>query len=297
MANIFGERGFVTIATGKNRYRKLAYNLLLSYKKNAGCSHPFALITDRKDHYSDAFDYTVIIDNPSNSYNDKLRLFEYLPFSETIFIDADSLIYSDITSWWEQFRAAGDFCAFGFAHRDLSGRYGWFRPSGMKEYASKINFVPAFNGGVYYMRNTDACRNVFNIAQNCASHYSDYAFKGFAKPADEPLLALGMAVCGFEPIPNERGSQVEYIFAPKRMRLDADILNGTARYHRDEKTVEGAIIHWSNYLTEKSCYQYEVYKLRTGHSSALAAALSRFYDLRAICCRIVRGIKRKVKNR
>lgn len=165
-------KGFVTIATGQERYYKLARNLLHSYRLFAKDPFPFAIISDRENEYTSEFDKVIVISDASNSYNDKLKLFRELPFEETIFIDADSLAYGDLNTWWDIFCDAGDFSLFGYAWRDLNCGRGWFIPSGMKQYGTDISFIPDFNGGVYYMRNTDACRHVFEIAINCEKKLS-----------------------------------------------------------------------------------------------------------------------------
>lgn len=218
------KRGFVTIATGNERYYRIAYNLLCSYRFHAG-GYPFAIICDRENEYTAAFDKIILMSDPTNSYMDKLRLYELLPYEETIFIDADCLVYGDIDRWWVMFQKAGDFSVFGFAFDDLNTPYGWFRPKGMGEYSKQIDFVPSFNGGVYYMRHTETCGKVFQIAQHCANHYYDFSFSGFSKPADEPVLALGMAVCGCRPL-NEQ----ELVFAPKPKDITVDIINGIAQH-------------------------------------------------------------------
>lgn len=127
-------KGFVTIATGQERYYKLARNLLHSYRLFAKDPFPFAIISDRENEYTSEFDKVIVISDASNSYNDKLKLFRELPFEETIFIDADSLAYGDLNTWWDIFCDAGDFSLFGYAWRDLNCGRGWFIPSGMKQY-------------------------------------------------------------------------------------------------------------------------------------------------------------------
>ena len=250
-------RGFVTIATGNERYFRLARNLLYSYRQFAKNPCPFAIITDRENKYTQEFDKVIVIPDPHNSYMDKLKLFRDIPFQETIFIDADSLAYGDLNIWWDMFSSMGDFSLFGYAWRDLGTDRGWFTWDGMKEYKDRISFVPSFNGGVYYMRKTPICEKVFSIANHAARNYLDYAFNGFSNAADEPVLALGMAVCGCEPL-----NLSEIAFAPKRNKIEADISVPTAFYKRNpENTYPVNLIHWSNYLTRKSLYRFEVSKL------------------------------------
>lgn len=300
MKETFEKRGFVTIATGQERYYALARNLLRSYRRFAQTPVPFAIIADRKNEYTAEFDHVILISDASNSYNDKLKLFRELPYEETIFIDADSLAYGDLNVWWDVFRNAGDFSLFGYAWRDLNCGRGWFVPSGMKEYQKDISFIPDFNGGVYYMRNTPACERVFSIANYCAEHYHDYRFNDFVDPADEPVIALAMAVCGFEPI----DIPGELVFAPPRDKLDADISIPRAMFHPSaDKSYPVRLIHFSNYRTQLSFYRNEVIKLENdlGQSNKsyihrmpdhLRRLLLRISDGGPFCGRVIRKAKR-----
>lgn len=296
-------KGFVTIATGQERYYKLARNLLHSYRLFAKDPFPFAIISDRENEYTSEFNKVIVISDASNSYNDKLKLFRELPFEETIFIDADSLAYGDLNTWWDIFCDAGDFSLFGYAWRDLNCGRGWFIPSGMNQYGTDISFIPDFNVDVYYMRNTDACRHVFEIAVNCEKNYHDYSFNGFADPADEPLLALGMAVCKFEPV----DMPGELVFAPSRKRLEADISVPRAVFHSPTGYDYSAkLIHFSNYRTQLSFYRNEVVKLdrligrgdKTLHKMPnwMRITLLRTSDVAPLCKRVINKVKRVLNS-
>ena len=54
-------KGFVTIATGQERYYKLARNLLHSYRLFAKDPFPFAIISDRENEYTSEFDKVIVI--------------------------------------------------------------------------------------------------------------------------------------------------------------------------------------------------------------------------------------------
>ena len=119
-------RGFVTIATGRTNYYKIAANLLRSYRYYSKAPEPFAVICDRTNKYTDMFDKVILMENPPFSYADKLRLPEYLPFDETIFIDSDCLAYKDLNDFWEVFKDADDFSMFG-TNFPVDYEYGWFK--------------------------------------------------------------------------------------------------------------------------------------------------------------------------
>ena len=251
------KRGYVTIATGKTHYYRIAKNLLDSYRVNASGAYPFAIICDRENEYTAAFDKVVLMDNPAHSYMDKLRLFDCLPWDETIFIDADCLCYGDIDRWWELFAQNGsDFSVFGRAYEDLDTDKGWFQTAGMGEFREQIHFVPSFSGGVYYLRNTATCKKVLDTAKYAAAHYRDYPFAIFSDPADEPVIALGMAVANCRPTACSDVGLYTY-----RRFTHADILAPQAEWQYQEAWRPILLIHWGNFGTMKAFYLFECAKL------------------------------------
>ena len=252
-------RGFVTIATGQERYFKLARNLLHSYRLFASKKCPFAIMCDRKNKYTEEFDDIILMDKAYGNYLDKLQLYAYLPYDETIFIDADSLAYGDLDEWWKIFEDADEFSLFGYMWTDLHSGKGWFDPSGLKEYREQVSYIPDFNGGIYYMRRGEICKEVFHLANYFAVHFSEYTFKGFVTPADEPVLALAMAVQNCKPIDILEGGLV---FAPPRKKITLDITVPEAYFQRNkEQKYRVNLIHWSNYRTKLALYRFEVEKM------------------------------------
>lgn len=261
MSEFLCERGFVTLATGEKRYYELAANLLKSYRMNCSNPYPFAIIADKKNEYTSLFDHVVMISDPTCTFMDKLRLYELMPYKETIFIDSDSLAFGDLNEWFSLFENAGDFAAFGYAKTDFSNKkqFGWFEYEGMREFKERIKFIPSFNGGVYYLRKTETCRQVFETAKYAAVNWEKYSFNGFKDPADEPVLALGMAVNNCPPVSGGWGT--ELLFAPSKKTLHIDIVNSKADYILEGKYVEPRLIHWGNYKTRKALYRFETQKM------------------------------------
>ena len=250
------KRGFVTIATGGKHYYELAVNLLRSYRRNGGGSVPFAIIAEEENRFTSEFDKVVLMPEPAHSYLDKLRIFDCLPWEETIFLDADCLVYGRIDDWWGYFENADDFSCFGYAYDDLTTEKGWFRWDGMGEFKEQISFVPSFSGGVYYIRNTPAAARVFELAKYAAEHYGDYPFAIFRSPADEPVLAFGMAVCGCRPL-----DLFEVGIYVKRRDLPMDILEPAASGTYGGKTFPVKLVHWGSFGAMKAQYLLEVERL------------------------------------
>ncbi len=256
-------RGFVTIATGNHNFYRIAANLLRSYRYFAQKPEPFAIICDRRTRETDLFDQTVILENPGFSYLDKLRLPEYAPFDETIFLDADSLAYQDLNAFWDLFRDADDFSAFGKNLPPDSGA-GWFRKEDTGVYQDRIRYIPDFIGGVYFLRRTEKLEEFSGICRHILGTYHDYRFRQFAEPADETVYALAMAACDFRTV-GERSPDI--CFYPHHTYFQSDIRSGTVRYSSRYQKKRGVIpeaylVHWGSGNTKCADYLNDAFRLR-----------------------------------
>ena len=84
-------RGFITIATGREQYYEMAKNLVLSYRLFCDNPLPFAILCDKENEYTKAFDQVILFQPGPRVYFNKFELLRRCPFDETIFIDADCL--------------------------------------------------------------------------------------------------------------------------------------------------------------------------------------------------------------
>lgn len=186
-------KGFVTIATGKEQYYKIARNLLLSYRFTTKNALPFAILCDAGNEYTQEFDDVCILENPSRSYLDKLNMFDALPYDINIFIDADCLVFRDINRLFDVFENADDFSCFGDV-LPLDHKRCWFDYQHLNEdLQTKLEYGIDLHGGIYYMRKTDRCKKIFRDAKIFSENYEEYNFRAFTTPADEPVIALSMA--------------------------------------------------------------------------------------------------------
>lgn len=109
------------------------------------------------------------------------------------------------------------------------------------------------------MRRSGRCKEVFRLANFFAEHFGDYQFNGFTTPADEPCLALAMAVQNCRPVDILEGGMV---FAPSRKQIDLDIMMPKAVFRRKkDQEYNVKLVHWSNYRTKLALYRFEAAKM------------------------------------
>lgn len=253
-------RGFLTLAAGDDRYRRLAANLLRSYRRHTAKPLPFAILTDRETADIQGFDRVLLLENAGGTYLDKLRLFEYLPFDETIFIDADCLAYGDLNEIFSWFQGADDVSCHGRV-LPLTDKSGWFDYENLGPLQSKVAYCVGLHGGLYYIRRTETAAAVFATAQKLAENYENFRFRGnFPAPGDEPLMALAMALQGLKPIPFRREGICCYW--EHRRDLQLNILRGRAvRRATGERTI---LVHWGTRFTRGLRYRVQAALLRMG---------------------------------
>lgn len=245
-------KGFITVATGKEQYYKIAQNLLRSYRFTTENPLPFALLCDEENEYTKEFDDVRIFSNPTRSYLDKLNMFDLLPYDINIFIDADCLCFSDINRLFDIFETADDFCCYGRV-LSLDDKTGWFEYDNLNsELQKQIDYVVGLHGGIYYMRKTDKCKKVFDDAKSFSKNYAEYKFKGnFDSPGDEPVIALSMAVNKCKPISFTHHSIVCYWEHENNLKLD--IKNSIATLKDIGENYD--IVHWGTRFTNSIPYK------------------------------------------
>lgn len=249
-------RGFVTVATGDERYYRIAANLVKSYRLKTKKRFPFALICDRKNSYTEMFDKVIILKHPNFSYLDKIEMLNNPPFDENIFIDSDCLCYGDINQYWNNFPEFGVSC-FGKT-LPLSSKEGWFEPDGIGKYAKMINFLISMHGGIIFFNNDQITQKIYKLSLDIIENYQQYSFKIFNKPADEPVLALSMAIYNCKPVEDDiQDGGNNFLFYPMAQKVYQDIVRGIVTYTNDGKLWHHNVplIHWSNINTDSTVYK------------------------------------------
>ncbi len=252
-------KGFVTVATGDEKYYRLAANLCESYRKRGKGSYPFTLICDRENEYTACFDSVVTVDSFRRSTVDKL-LMRHSPYQETIFLDADTLILENIDDLWDIFSEGDDVTAFG-CKLPLESQKGWFTYEGSGKYKPRVNYLISMNGGIYYFRKTDLAERVFQSALEVIPEYASIDFKYFSTPQDEPLMAMAMVVSGCEP----RDVAYPMIILPAHSRKVTVDFRGNV--YENRKPSGAKMIHFSSARTKLFLYNYLVAALEPAGAS------------------------------
>ena len=243
-------RGFVTLATGDDHYRRLAANLLRSYRRHCPEPLPFALITDRQTPDTAAFDRCILLEGAGN-YLDKLRLFDCLPFDENIFIDADCLAFGDLNQLFDWFKNADDVSCHGRV-LPLADKTGWFDYENLGPWKDSVSYCVGLHGGLYFIRRTPKAEAVFRRARELAADYDKFRFRGnFPTPGDEPLMALAMAIEGCRPEPYRPEGICCFWEWKKNLRMD--IRRGRAVYD-GQRTI---LVHFGTRYTKKLRYRIQ----------------------------------------
>lgn len=184
---------------------------------------------------------------------DKIRLLSEIPYDETIFIDADCLAYSDLNVLFSVFSDADDFSCFGNIASNPEESAGWFNWKNLpNNIQNRVEYTVGLHGGVYFMRKTEKLMSVFASAEHILSDYASYKFNGFVNPADEPVLALSMAINKCKPIPFSTYGMVCY------WNTDIYLSDEPPMIKRSRKPI--SLLHWGTRYTKTPYYRYEVEK-------------------------------------
>ena len=153
------QRGFVTMATGDEKYYQFARNLLYSYRLH-NKKLPFGIICDRENEYTRDFDDVVVIENPTFTYSDKFRVFVDSPYEETVFIESDCLVYRNLDEMFELLAGGDDYTAFGVNDDNIKV---WFsKPEQLRgTFGDMFTSIPVFNPGYLFIRKSPLTEKIY----------------------------------------------------------------------------------------------------------------------------------------
>ncbi|MBR1882798.1 MAG: hypothetical protein IJ808_07300 [Muribaculaceae bacterium] len=263
-------RGFVTVATGDKHYYELAHNLLMSYHhqyQDVDRRLPWAIVAEEHNEWTALFDKVIILNDPNHSYLDKIELLNHCPWDENIFIDADCLVYGDINQYFNFFPMRGVKHIGKKLPLSQNKNTGWFHKDNVDAWSSWVQFHIHSHGGIIFFNDDDLTKQVYETCLQISPHYYEFRFAEFPHPADEPIMALSMAVNGCEPLePTDLEAHTLMVFFPWAKKLKANITRHSLSYRGSNgNTYQNVMLmHWQNYNTHRAKYRRESRRLVLG---------------------------------
>jgi hypothetical protein len=254
-----GSRGVITLAQGRDdRYLMLAAALLKSIRLNSP-GLPVAVVTDRHDHpVTRRFDRVVPLDpDRGPPFRQKLHLASYAPYDETLYIDADSLVYGSLDVLWELFTESD---GVGVLARETPTP-NWCADVGRLPEEYRVERYLEFNGGVYYFRRGAAADAVMAEARDLYARSEELGLMTFgAEGADEPAVALALSRIGTRAIDDGgRGMRTPSALTG---RATLDIAGRRAEFTKWGTRVTPVIVHFAGGRWHRRAYREQLLVLR-----------------------------------
>lgn len=254
-------RGVLTIAFGHSSYIGMAKSLGRSLKLHAPYV-PTAVVTDSLDPelkklFADVVPYRREF---GSDVRQKLFLPRYSSFDETLFIDSDSLVLTNLDSFWKAFEGK------------YFGVPGWrVLRKGDKDPYLDVDFIlehfaldrlPKFNGGAYYFTRSPQTTQFFETVEQVLADYKALRFPCFRSdgPNDEAIFSVAMALHGLSATSMGCRGMWTPISSPGSLQLD--VVAGTCRFEKEGRVVQPDVVHFAGGYSSCLAYIREREKLR-----------------------------------
>lgn len=164
------EQGYVVVAVNSDAtdYVRCARELAISLRAQDPAAR-ICLITDQE-HVDPVFDHVrLLVPNAQNPYANDAQVFKLTPFRETIKLEADMLIASPISHWWNLFR-----------HRDVvisTGCRNWHgEVSAARQYRKVFdnNHLPDVYNAITYWRRSDTAHEFWALVRDIFANWTEY---------------------------------------------------------------------------------------------------------------------------
>lgn len=217
---------FFTFATGK-KYINMAFALARSYKCHNGTEIPFCIISS--ENYRLPHDLKWVqkkIVNKSeigDGLEFKLHLLNIAPSEQSIFIDADSLIYDDISFLFKVFKpdapnVIGLKITDGhWVDEDIQAACAEF----------DLNYVIRYCGALYYVIKNERGRQIFDYAMSIYKSGRPFQ-RNEHTMYDEPIMAIALSKYNVEPIIDDGSIWGDLVHFNYNSQLN--VFNGPAEF-------------------------------------------------------------------
>lgn len=251
-------RGVVTIASGNDQYLMLAGALLKSIRINSPATR-VAVVTDRLDHpvaarFDDVVPFRADWGPP---FLQKLHLADYAPYDETLYIDADCLVYGPLEEVWSWFADHGPVGVLARA----TATPNWCQDLSRLPAKYQVDSYLEFNGGLYYLRRGTDAEAIFAEARDVYQHSDEFGLMNFgAAGADEPSVALVLSRLGY-PVVDDHGHGMRTPSAlTGRTRLN--IAGRAAAFTKWGTPVTPLVVHFAGGRWRRRIYRQQLLAVR-----------------------------------
>ncbi len=260
--------GILTLACGARRYLAMAEALIRSIRLRDP-DIPIAVVTDAADPALKrlrSLSALIVRADPAlgRGVEQKLHLDSYSPFAETLFIDADCLVFRPLQPTWEKYREARGFGVISYGELREGDTHPAIRdfPGFLK--AAEIDSLPAFNGGIYYFDRSPAARKVFETARQLFERRNELGLEKFknAAAADEPIFAVAMRLAGVAPLAWDGSATMGTVLDCFQTISGIDVLQGRSTFEKLGHIISPAVIHFNMNAQHSRYYLRECWRLR-----------------------------------
>lgn len=271
-------RGFLTLVDGTKRYRRgdhyerMAKGLINSINLY-GDNFPCALITDSDD--TELLQMASKVIRPLEEYAGqnlqgtihKLFLDKYTPFEETIFIEADCLLYCHPQQLWDLFTASKqDFVIQEQSlHKFIKGGSN-FSITDLDRYLDKcgIESFPHTIGGLIYFKQSNSSNDIFDSVRDLYQRRDEFGLKQLSNQisvADETLFSTAM-VKHKQSLMQSGSLLLQEEFRLMRGYRKLDVLDKDAPLIRKYPVPQTLVVHYSAKDKFSFIYLLELNKLK-----------------------------------
>ena len=256
-------QGYITIATGSEKFLDYAVNLRLSCLFNDP-DRSFALLADdktmdivRKKGLDRYFDQVIFYNGNRTGLLAKLDLYNLSPFDETIFIDADSLMIKNPNPAWKL--VAGRHFIVQGRTEHFEGKWAGRTEKEIME-KFEIPYVIRYNGGLVYFDKSVDSINVFKKAHDLVGEFEKWGFYCVHDmPDEEPIISVAMTLCGLKPLPDS--SNVMFSPIGRGFWLNLSIPRRRVSFRKYGVPVSPIILHCCAELRDSKHYSKAVREL------------------------------------
>jgi hypothetical protein len=268
------QKSILTIATTKKTYVEMACNLAMSFLLwNDTADIDFFLVTDCPELIPKKLQQKIKVVNVSagalgDGFSSKLHMEQFSYTAQTLFIDADCLVYGNLNPAFDAFK---DHSVSAIGYNRYEGKdVGFCKDIAQVIINTDVKYFPLICGSVYYIEKGETASKIFAHAISLLKSYNEIGFvKLRNKENEEPLIAVSMAKFNQNPV-NDTGlikaDRMFYEF------LETNVIEGKAKLwnHKNIPIPEYStlklalplIVHFNASYAELFEYESEVIRLK-----------------------------------